>query len=537
MQAAGARIFHPVAAGRTVQSSRLIFCEKSGLMIRPLHLLLLFVAVAIIDSLGNNTLPLIDRDEPRFAEASREMHQSGDFIIPRVNGDYRFDKPPLIYWCQVGSGLLFGESDFSVRFPSVLFAAAIAVLTAMWGARLYGPKIGLWSGIIFGTCLQLFIHGRAAVADMPMIFFFLSATWIAWERLAKPKSRWLWFAFYLSLALGFLAKGPIALLPILFPAIFYVSQRKGFSFHAGSACLGTVLLVLIVGAWGIPALIATKGEFFAIGIGRHVVERSLAPMQSHGANGLIGYLLSLPFYLVTIFLSFFPWCFYLPGTLARLKRGVDLPERYLLSGITLVFLVFTLIQTKLPHYTLPAFPLLAILTAKTLHSDVRALPDVASRLVRQSLPESQRRGEVWPWLTIAAVVLYALVALVGFSWIAPYFPSKSAYESVKQSLTPETHVAYAGYDEQSLVWYFRYSVTPFLIHLSPPDVAHFLESAPSAVCVVTQADLAQIALEPSWKQVPVSGFDFSRWKVRRSGFLPLPLPEPIDLVVLVKSPG
>src|ERR1700741_5592907 len=101
-------------------------------MIRPLHLLLLFFAVAIIDALGDNTLPLIDRDEPRFAEASREMRQSGDFVIPRVNGAYRFDKPPLIYWCQVASSMIFGESDFSVRFPSAVFAAATAVLTAAW---------------------------------------------------------------------------------------------------------------------------------------------------------------------------------------------------------------------------------------------------------------------------------------------------------------------------------------------------------------------------------------------------------------------
>ena len=491
-------------------------------MIRPLHLLLLFIAVAIIDSLGNNTLPLIDRDEPRFAEASREMQQSGDFVIPRVNNEYRFDKPPLIYWCQVASAKVFGESDFSVRFPSVLFAAATAVLTAMWGARLYGAKIGLWSGVIFGTCLQLFIHGRAAVADMPMVFFFLSATWIAWERITKPQSRWLWSAFYISLALGFLAKGPIALLPILFPALFCLFQRKAFSFHAGSAFWGTVLLVLIVGAWGIPALVATKGEFFAIGIGRHVVMRSVAPMQSHGGNGLIGYLLSLPFYLFTIFFSFFPWSIFLPGTISRLRRGVDLPERYLLGGITLVFLVFTLIQTKLPHYTLPAFPLLAILTAKYLNSTVlaraRSLPFVLARFL--------------PWATVA---LYVLVALVGFSWVAPYFPSKAAYESVKQSLARETRVAYTDYDEQSLVWYFRYSVKPFLVHLSPPEVAHFLESTTSAVCVVTKSDLAQITIDPGWKQVPISGFDFARWKIRHSGILPLP--EPIDLVVLIKSPA
>src|SRR5258708_12036705 len=96
-------------------------------MIRPL--LLLFLAIIIIDSLGNNTLPLIDRDEPRFAEASREMRQTGDFVIPRVNGQYRFDKPPLIYWCQVASTPLLGDSDFSVRFPSPLFPAPTALLT------------------------------------------------------------------------------------------------------------------------------------------------------------------------------------------------------------------------------------------------------------------------------------------------------------------------------------------------------------------------------------------------------------------------
>jgi 4-amino-4-deoxy-L-arabinose transferase-like glycosyltransferase len=505
-------------------------------MIRPLHLLVLFVAIAVIESLGNSTLPLIDRDEPRFAEASREMRQSGDFVIPRVNGDYRFDKPPLIYWCQVGTALVFGESDFSVRFPSVLFAAATAVLTAMWGARLYGPRIGLWAGLIFGTCLQLFIHGRAAVADMPMIFFFLSATWIAWERLSYPKSHWLWLAFYVSLALGFLAKGPIALLPVLFPAIFYLSQKKGFSFHAGSAVLGTVFLVLIVGAWGIPALIATKGEFFAIGIGRHVVMRSVAPMQSHGANGALGYIVSLPFYLLTILFSFFPWCIFLPATWFRLRRGLDLPERYLLGGSALVFLIFTLIQTKLPHYTLPAFPLLAILVAKTLNPDITAPDDLVSPPAQRSLPAFQRRGHAGRWLATGAVLLYVLVALVGFSWIAPFFPSKAAYESAKPYLTRETHVAYASYDEQSLVWYFRYSVNPFLVRVSPPQVAHFLESVPSAACIVTKSDLAQITVDPSWKQVPISGFDFSRWKLRPSP-LPfmLPLPEPFDLVVLIKS--
>src|SRR5260221_8117 len=98
---------------------------------RPL--LFLFFSVLILESLGNNTLPLIDRDEPRFAEASREIRQSGDFIIPRVNGAYRFDKQPLIYCCQVASSMVFGEKDFAVRFPSALLAAAICHLRRVAG--------------------------------------------------------------------------------------------------------------------------------------------------------------------------------------------------------------------------------------------------------------------------------------------------------------------------------------------------------------------------------------------------------------------
>ena len=130
-------------------------------------------------------------------------------------------------------------------------------------------------------------------------------------------------------------------------------------------------------------------------------------------------------------------------------------------------------------------------------------------------------------------MLDVLVASAGFFWVAPYFPSKAAYEGAKPSLTAETRVAYTGYDEQSLVWYFRYSVKPFLVHLSPQDVAHFMESAPSTACVISKNDLAQITIDPAWKQIPVSGFDFARWKIRHSG--PFPLPEPIDLVVLIKS--
>src|SRR6516162_10924985 len=173
----------------------------------PLLLLLFFLGAVFLYALGNSSLPLIDRDEPRFAEASREMWQSGDFLIPRLNGEYRFDKPPLVYWSQVLAYNLLGDNDFAARLPAAIFAALTATATMVFGSRAFGPGVGLWAGLIFATCLQLFVHARAAVADMPLLLFFLMATWAGWERLRNPSSRFWWLVFILVWALVSSRKG------------------------------------------------------------------------------------------------------------------------------------------------------------------------------------------------------------------------------------------------------------------------------------------------------------------------------------------
>jgi 4-amino-4-deoxy-L-arabinose transferase-like glycosyltransferase len=479
---------------------------------RPL--LFLFFSVLILESLGNNTLPLIDRDEPRFAEASREMRQSGDFIIPRVNGAYRFDKPPLIYWCQVASSMVFGENDFSVRFPSALFAAATAVLTAAWATRIYGASVGFWSGLIFGTCLQLFIHGRAAVADLPMIFFFTGATWAAWERSQGQRSLLLWGCFYFALAAGFLAKGPVAFLPIVALLLFHLWTRTPIRSRLRSAIYGGLLVLIIIGTWGIPALIRTHGEFFQVGIGKHVVMRSVAPLQSHGASGLSGYFLLLPFYFITLLFSFFPWSLFLPSAVQRLRVGLDAFERYALCGIGVVFVVFSLLQTKLPHYTLPAFPLIAILVGRTIHE---------SRFRRIA--------------AVSAIAIYLLIALVGFQSIAPEFLSKSIFDRVAEHLSASTRTASIGYDEPSLIWYFRYRTHAFHQSLAPNELNDFMSQSGPAICVISADQTVKI--DPSWQSTSVTGYDFSRWKLRTASFFgrkaKLLLPQPITLVGYTKQ--
>ena len=87
----------------------------------------------------------MDRDEPRFAEASREMRERGDYVVPYLNNKYRFDKPAFIYWTQIASYTVFGENDFAARFPSAVAAALTAVLLFAWGRRLGSERIGWWA--------------------------------------------------------------------------------------------------------------------------------------------------------------------------------------------------------------------------------------------------------------------------------------------------------------------------------------------------------------------------------------------------------
>src|SRR5882762_1455407 len=117
--------------------------------VKSINYVLLFFGCVVFHILGTWSLPLIDRDEPRFAEASREMIQRSDYVVPYFNNQLRLDKPPLTYWAQVASYRIFGESDFSARFPSVIAAALIAVVIFAWSRHNGATSVGWWPAIIF----------------------------------------------------------------------------------------------------------------------------------------------------------------------------------------------------------------------------------------------------------------------------------------------------------------------------------------------------------------------------------------------------
>jgi 4-amino-4-deoxy-L-arabinose transferase-like glycosyltransferase len=437
---------------------------------RPLATVPLVGLVLLLS--GTWIAPLMDRDEPRFAEAAREMRQRQDWIIPWFNGQYRFDKPPLIYWCQAACYQVLGESAWAARLPSAGFGTATALLLVLWGRRLGHGLAGFYAALMWLTSVQVLIHGRLAVADMAMVFFVTAASWTGWE-MTRPDalrpSRW-GCLFVASLALGFLAKGPVSWLPIGGLALGRWFRPGAFrlSWAGLAVCLGASLAA--IGLWAIPALVATHGEYYRVGIGRHVIDRSFTVLEGYGARGGLGYSLTLPLYFLTFFLSFFPWALSVPSALRRwwAVRHHDPHGWYLLVQAALVFGVFSLVRTKLPHYTLPALPCLVLWLAGQTTEAVGA----ARRLARGVL---------------AMAALTFMVTLGLFSVARSHLIAANLWREVGPHAGPEMELAAVGFDEPSLVWEFRQGITNYMEYLPAEKAALFLARPGPRVLVLPTA--------------------------------------------------
>jgi 4-amino-4-deoxy-L-arabinose transferase-like glycosyltransferase len=456
---------------------------------------LLFAACVLFHVLGTWSLPLIDRDEPRFAEASREMIQRADYVVPYFNNQLRLDKPPLAYWTQVASYRFFGENDFAARLPSAIAAALVASSIFAWGSRVGGERVGWWGAIIFTLSLQTFIHGKAAVADMWLVLFVTLAHWSGYELLTtESKHRTLswWWTFHVSLALGFLAKGPIAWTPLLTVALTMFLARDDSLVRRFKFVRGILLMLAIVAVWAIPALIRTRSEFFTIGIGRHVIGRSFGAMEGHGADSLGVYLLLLPFYFVTIFVSFFPWSIKLPALGKKLWANRDKIDNYFLAGTAVIFLIFTLIKTKLPHYILPTLPLLSLLLARHLIDRRQFLRSAA----------------------IAATCIYVVVALAAPPLLAQSFPATQLFKASRDYLRPEMEFGAVSFEEPSLVWYFRSRVNGGMTRLRPPEASQFMQRAGPRFVILPTSLRQELFPDPpsTWKIFSTRGFNIAKGK-------------------------
>lgn len=347
----------------------------------------LLLAVTLVLYLpGTATTPLLDRDEPRFAHATVEMIERGSWAIPYFNGEYRFDKPPLTYWWMRMNYALLGVNEFSARLHSITASFLTALVVAGMARRLArSAATGLLAGLFWLTSVQTIVHGRQCVADMPMILFVVLACRALMELLAidlseesaKPSSRWFW-CLWLSLGAGFLAKGPIAwLVPALTLALWrWVLWRRPLPWGRLRCFPGTIIVLLMVAAWGIPALIETKGAFWQVGIGEHVLKR--------GTDVFNGRKFIPGFYLVTTWMSLFPWAGFAVPVWRNLRSNWTAQTTFFAAWFIAPQIIFFFYATQLPHYVMPGYPgyliLLALAWRQRNREEDALIPKVAKRL-------------------------------------------------------------------------------------------------------------------------------------------------------------
>ena len=308
----------------------------------------LFLVVAawigIFSQLGK--IPLFDLDEGAFGEATREMLAAGNYLLPTLNGEPRYDKPIMIHWMQMSSVNLFGFSEFSLRLPSAV-CATLWMLSVFGFARRYFNASGSAAMAAGGVALTLMasIIGHAATADAALNLFLALSLMGIYRWFDQPSRRKLW-RVYLWIGLGLLTKGPVALaLPLIIATGFALWQRRlGDLLRALFSPVGWLILIAVVAPWVVLSVRADGGAFMHHFLFDQNLGRYQSTMQGHGGKPWY-YLAWLPLIVAPLTVALVP-------ALRQAARAQDAMDRYLMLWFLVVFVIFSFSATQLPHYLL-----------------------------------------------------------------------------------------------------------------------------------------------------------------------------------------
>ncbi|MFO0412334.1 MAG: ArnT family glycosyltransferase, partial [bacterium] len=303
-------------------------------------------------------LPPLDRDESRYAQATSQMLETGDYVDIRFQDDPRWKKPVGIYWMQAAAVAVTSSVEnrdiAPYRIPSILGAMLAAAACAWAGAAMFGQRAGFLAGAMLGASFLLSTEAGIAKTDamlcgaVTLAMAGLARIYLA-SRAGEVPIRPHKLMFWLGLGLSMLIKGPIGLIVVV-PAMIALSvwdrdarwlKRLGWGW-------GLPLVALIVGPWAIAITIATDGGFWTEAIGGDLAPKIAGGDEGHGV---------FPgFYLLIAPLLFFPATLLLPAALSTgWSRRAEPAIRFLVCWLVPAWLIFELTPTKLPHYNLPTF--------------------------------------------------------------------------------------------------------------------------------------------------------------------------------------
>jgi 4-amino-4-deoxy-L-arabinose transferase-like glycosyltransferase len=376
----------------------------SGSHVRATAFLILCSLLLFLPGFFN--IPPIDRDEARFAQATKQMVETGDFVDIRFQDEVRYKKPVGVYWLQAAvvetaSALGLPRAQARVwlyRVPSLIGAIG-AVLLTYWTALAFVTRRGaILAALILGSSVLLGVEARLAKTDAMLLFTVVAAmgalarVYLSWQRGEDPvHPPWTWpVIFWTALAGGILLKGPLILMfAALTIGTLGIFDRTATWLWRLRPVWGLMWLLVLVLPWFVAIFWRAGDTFFADSIGGDMISK-LAAQETHGAPpGL---------YLLLFWVTFWPGAPLAGMAVPSVWRARREPgAQYLLAWLVPSWIVFELVLTKLPHYVLPLYPAIAILTVGALERRI---------LSRSWL----KRGAAW-WFVIPAAA--SIIAVVG----------------------------------------------------------------------------------------------------------------------------
>jgi 4-amino-4-deoxy-L-arabinose transferase-like glycosyltransferase len=451
---------------------------------------------------GFFTIPPVDRDEARFAQATKQMVESGDYVDIRFQDDVRYKKPVGIYWLQsaaveTASALGLPRAELRIwvyRIPSLIGAVG-AVLMTYWAALGFVTRrAAVLAALMMCASVVLGVEARLAKTDAMLLFTVVAAmgamarVYLSWQRGEDdPHPPWSWPAiFWTALAAGILLKGPLILMFAGLTVIVLAIQDRDASWLWRLRPLwGLMWVLVLVLPWFVAIVFRAGDQFFADSVGGDMLSK-LGAQESHGAPPGV--------YLLLFWVTFWPGAPLAAMAAPAVWRARREPgAQFLLAWLIPSWIVFEAVLTKLPHYVLPLYPAIAILTAGALERRVLsrswlmrgaawwfAIPALGSivAVIGAVMLTRQPAFAAWPFIAAALIfglfawwlydnnhaersLLNALVAALMLAFavygvvvpsLTPVFPSAEIARALRNVTCIGPKAASAGYHEPSLVF-------------------------------------------------------------------------------------
>lgn len=354
---------------------------------------ILFVLSFVFLFSGLGSYSLKEPDEGRYAEIPREMVESGDYTVPRLNDIRYFEKPPFLYWAVSLSYNIFGVSEWSFRFPNAL-AALLCIFSLFFFVRRWTDDFAAFLGsLVLLSSFGFFAMSRIVTTDMVLTFWLFLSLLCFYGFYRERKTLFLW-GFYAAMALATLTKGPVAPVLLCLTLFIFLLMERDLSFIKEMKLVrGIALYCAIATPWFVLISIREPEFFDFFFVDQHFL-RFLS--TKHKRSGPIFY------FFPVLFGGMLPWSLYIPRAFAMAWKRPDC--RLFVIWSALVFLFFSVSGSKLPPYILPIFPALSILIGVLFYQN------------RES-PFTR------PWEVLGNCVILAVFAAAVFAYLSPAFLS------------------------------------------------------------------------------------------------------------------